>query len=78
MNIKKLFLKDRFILVLILINAVILFAGGYVKTDDQKLIFLVADNIVTSLFILELIIKFNEFGMKKDISNRVGIGSILF
>lgn len=65
MNIKKLFLKDRFILVLILLNALILFAGGYVKTDNQKLIFLVANNIVTSLFIFELFIKFQEYGIKR-------------
>lgn len=64
MNIKKLFLKDKFILALILINAVILFLGGYLTTDSQKLAFVVADNTLTSLFIIELIIKFNEFGIK--------------
>ena len=64
MMIKKLFLKDRFILVLILINALILFLGGYLTTDNQKFIFLLADNILTSLFIFELIIKFNAYGIK--------------
>lgn len=64
MIIRKLFLKDRFILVLILINAVILFLGGYLTTDSQKLAFVVADNTLTSLFIVELLIKFNEYGIK--------------
>lgn len=62
--IRKLFLKDRFILVLILINAAVLFIGGYNTTDNQKHIFFLIDNIITSLFIIELIIKFNEYGVK--------------
>ena len=62
--IRKLFLKDRFILVLILINAAVLFIGGYNTTDNQKHIFFLIDNIITSLFIIELIIRFNEYGVK--------------
>ena len=62
--IRKLFLKDRFILVLILINAAVLFIGGYNTTDNQKHLFFLIDNIITSLFIIELIIKFNEYGVK--------------
>lgn len=62
--IRKLFLKDRFILVLILINAAVLFLGGYNTTDNQKHIFFLIDNVITSLFIIELIIKFNEYGVK--------------
>ncbi len=62
--IKKLFLKDRFILWLILINAAILFLAGYFTTDSQRLAFVVADNLLTTLFIVELIVKFNEYGIK--------------
>ena len=62
--IRKLFLKDRFILVLILINAAVLFLGGYNATDNQKHVFFLIDNVITSLFIIELIIKFNEYGVK--------------
>ncbi len=61
---KRLFLKDRFILVLILINAVVLFLGGYVTTENQIELFFLVDNIITSLFIVELIIKLNECGVK--------------
>lgn len=62
--IKKLFLNDKFILVLILINAGILFIGGYLTLEIHKRIFLFADNLLTTLFILELIIKLREFGIK--------------
>ena len=62
--IKKLFLNNKFILGLILINALILFIGGYLTLDNHKLIFLFADNLLTALFILELVIKMREFGVK--------------
>lgn len=62
--IKKLFLKDRFILWLILINAAILFIAGYFTTEGAKQFFLIADNLLTTLFIIELIVKFNEYGIK--------------
>lgn len=62
--IKKLFLKDRFILILILINAAILFWGGYITTDSQRHLFYVVDNLLTGLFIIELIIKFRVYGPK--------------
>lgn len=67
--IKKLFLNDIFILGLILINAIILFAGGYLTLENHKLIFLFADNLLTSLFIVELIIKLKEFGLKNYFSS---------
>lgn len=67
--IKKLFLNDKFILGLILINAVILFIGGYLTQENHKQIFLFADNLLTALFILELIIKLREFGVKNYFSS---------
>ncbi len=67
--IKKLFLNDKFILGLILINAIILFVGGYLKLENHKQIFLFADNLLTTLFILELIIKLREFGGKNYFSS---------
>lgn len=67
--IKKLFLNDKFILGLILINAIILFVGGYLTLENHKLIFLFADNLLTSLFILELVIKLKEFGGKNYFSS---------
>lgn len=62
--IKRLFLNDKFILGLILINSVILFVGGYLLTESNKLILTVADNLITTLFIVELIVKLREFGAK--------------
>lgn len=62
--IKKLFLNDKFILALILLNAIILFVGGYLTLENHKYIFLFADNLLTTLFILELLIKLREFGIK--------------
>lgn len=67
--IKRLFLSDKFILGLILINAVILFVGGYLTLDNHKKIFLFADNLLTTLFILELFIKLWEFGIKDYFSS---------
>ena len=69
MIIKRLFLKDRFILGLIFINALILFLGGYLTTDFQRLAFVVADNVLTTLFIIELVIKFNEYGVRNYFSS---------
>ncbi len=62
--IKRLFLNDKFILVLILINSVILFVGGYFHAENHKQIILVIDNSITSLFIVELLVKFQEYGIK--------------
>ncbi|MDM8159916.1 ion transporter [Labilibaculum sp. K2S] len=61
--IRKLFLNDKFILGLILINAIILFIGGYSSSDQQNLVLSITDNFITILFILELFIKFKEFGI---------------
>ena len=63
--IRKLFLKDKFILILILINAIILFIGGYQTKENYKYFFLLADNLLTALFIIELIVKLNEYGLKE-------------
>jgi voltage-gated sodium channel len=60
---KRLFLNDKFILGLILINSIILFVGGYFQTENYKLILSISDNLITTLFIFELIVKFREFGL---------------
>jgi voltage-gated sodium channel len=61
----KLFLNDKFILLLILLNAAIIFITGFEISDGNKFILLLADNIITSLFLIELIIKFKEYGVRK-------------
>jgi len=63
--IKRLFLNDVFILVLILLNSTILFISGYFPNENQRLLLIIADNTITTLFIIELIVKFKEFGAKR-------------
>jgi len=62
--VKKIFLNDKFILLLILINAVTIFASGFEMLPSNRFIFSITDNIITGLFITELIVKFKEFGIK--------------
>ncbi len=62
--IKRLFLNDKFILILILINAVTIFIGGFEVSPNNRLILLLTDNLITGLFIVELIVKFKEFGIR--------------
>lgn len=78
--IKKLFLNDKFILGLILLNSAILFADGYITDEDGKLVLSIIDNLITSLFVFELLFKFQEFGIKnyfKSGWNRLDFGLIL-
>jgi voltage-gated sodium channel len=62
--IRKLFLDEKFILGLILINSAVLFIGGYLATDYEVFILSIIDNIITTLFIIELIIKLDAYGIK--------------
>lgn len=78
--IKKLFLNDKFILGLILLNSAILFADGYITDADGKVALSIIDNLITSLFVFELLFKFQEFGFKnyfKSGWNRLDFGLIL-
>lgn len=58
-------MNDKFILLLILLNAVIIFVNGFETATTYKFVLLLLDNIITALFLTELIVKFNEFGVKK-------------
>lgn len=60
--IKRLFLNEKFILGLILLNSLILFIGGYITGENEKAYLSIVDNSITALFILELIVKFKEYG----------------
>lgn len=62
--IKRLFLNDKFILILILLNAVTIFIGGFEISSSNKFILSLIDNFITGLFIVEVIVKFNEFGIR--------------
>ena len=46
--IKKLFLNDKFILLLILLNAIILFIGGYINSENHNRIVLLFVNLITA------------------------------
>lgn len=62
---KKLFLNDKFILGLILINSFILFLNGYLTpTTRSHFTLLVFDNLITFLFIIEVFIKTKHFGIR--------------
>ncbi|ARV14378.1 ion transporter [Polaribacter sp. SA4-12] len=61
--IKKLFINDKFILLLILLNAVTIFLSGFDISQNNKYLLTVTDNFITGLFILELFVKFIEFGI---------------
>ena len=62
--IKRLFLNDKFILGLILLNSIILFVGAYFPSESDKQILNVLDNLITTLFIFELVVKCREYGFK--------------
>lgn len=62
--IKKLFLNDKFILILILINAITLFISGYELTQTNQFLVLLVDNVITLFFIVEIIVKMNEYSVK--------------
>lgn len=67
--IKKLFLNDKFILLLIAINSLIIFASGF-KLDDTLLFSLsLIDHVITWLFIIELFIKLVQCKLKYFDSN---------
>lgn len=62
---RQLFLNDKFILVLILINTFIIFISGFNFSDSISLILEASDNLITTLFLVELFVKFKEYGVKK-------------
>jgi len=66
---KKLFLNDRFILSLILLNAVIIFVGGFGLAPQQQFLINIIDSVITTMFIAELLTKTNKFGIKGYLSS---------
>jgi voltage-gated sodium channel len=62
--IKKLFLNEKIILILILMNSVTIFVSGFEISPNNRFILSLTDNLITGLFIAEIIVKFQEFGIK--------------
>lgn len=66
---KRLFINDNVILLLIILNAVIIFINGFDLGERSNFLLSLLDNVVTILFITELIIKLKEFGREYFDSN---------
>lgn len=60
-----LLLNERFILSLIIINSIIIFLSGFDAVIDSYPWIFFVDNIITSIFLLEVIYKIKEWGFKK-------------
>ncbi|MCG8582699.1 MAG: ion transporter [Bacteroidales bacterium] len=62
--IKRLILNDRFILFLILLNSLLLFISGYETNRSNGYYITIIDNLITIIFLAEVIIKSREYGFK--------------
>lgn len=62
--IKRIFLNEFFVLILISINAILIFAQGFPSTPYDYALSL-ADDIISILFLLEVIIKCSHFGVRE-------------
>ena len=62
--IQRILLNDRFILGLILVNAVIIFLQGFELSTETISTLSQTDNIITIIFIFELIAKIKSYGIK--------------
>ncbi|MGB0429875.1 MAG: ion transporter [Bacteroidia bacterium] len=62
--IKRLFLNDKFILYLIFINVVLLFASGFNMSQQNNHALELIEHCFTLLFVIELAIKWYEHGFK--------------
>ena len=60
--IRQLFLNERFILWLIILNAVVIFVSGFEIHPSLKFNLSLFDNIITLLFVVELWVKLHSYG----------------
>ncbi|MFN8257947.1 MAG: ion transporter [Bacteroidales bacterium] len=68
-KIASLFLNDHFILLLILVNSISLFAEGFHDLGAQSLFYIaLIDSVITFLFLIEAVVKILHFGWKTYIS----------
>ena len=61
---KKIFLNDRFILGLIVINAIMIFTMGFKLTETSRLVINIIDNLITVMFVTELIVKIKTYRLR--------------
>ena len=62
--IQRLFLNEKFILGIIILNTIIIFVGGYATSIFHKYLISIADNLITLIFLIELSVKLKSFGFK--------------
>lgn len=67
--IKKLLLNDKVILALIILNAIIIFIGGFNFEKPDRLLLSIIDNAITILFVSELVFKLSAYGKSYFKSN---------
>ncbi len=66
---KRMVLNENAILLLIIINAIVIFISGFDLGPKNNFLLSLIDNSITILFIIELLIKLNEYGRKYFESN---------
>ena len=59
---KKIFLNERFILTLIVLNSILIFVLGFNHDEELIRVFKIFDGIITVLFVFELVVKIKHFG----------------
>jgi len=72
-RIKNLLLNDKFIIVLIIINSLIIFMQGFDFQSTFLGILFHIDSLITLVFVFELIFKLKEFGIKGYLSSKWNI-----
>ena len=61
---KKILLNDKFILGLIIFNSIVIFLQGFEMNNVSKTVLIQADNVITFIFLIELIVKLKTYGFK--------------
>lgn len=64
MKIRNILLNDRFIFGLIIVNSIVIFLQGFEMERLMKSILVQLDNIITLIFLFELIVKVDTFKLK--------------
>ena len=70
---KALFLKDKFIISIILLNALIIFIQGFDIHEPLNSYLDILDSVLTILFSIEMVIKIKHFGIKDYFSSKWNI-----
>jgi voltage-gated sodium channel len=60
----RLLLNEKFILLLILLNALIIFISGFETNHKINISLQLIDNLITGLFLTEILVKFGEYGVR--------------